>query len=285
MKTTNPIVVCARHAPRADPPHGTHGVEAVDPQIYQFFSSLDTRAFGVPPTEIPISAQSALEAMPMQLQMWDELANFIRSSDREIRIFTSPFRRTMQTAKTMQTRWFHSALIEFDAEIQEVGESACWNFYGSKVPADCHTFEWQSPDINQTTHPVQVRYESGTAATDRFTAAWAKYCSLAVRKNVNIILVTHAQMVEDVLRLLLGKDCPDVYSVPELSFVAYSPLDVTMTWSDSINEGSIPSSKKTLKLDVPLTPTEAAGTDYVRLDAASDEEVPAQANRCFCVLL
>ena len=281
MQASNgPIVVCARHWVRADPPDGTTGILAANPAVYQLFSGKGhTR--GVPPVDVPAAARGSLQALDDRIREWDTLAKFIGASRRATVVFASPFLRTLQTADIIRLRWAESpGQVIAAPTIQEVGCKACKLFHGKKDKSR-EPFSWVDGD-----RTVTVEYETEEDAAVRFKKSWDDYCLLATRQDVNVVLVTHGDMLAQVILDVTGKE---VFHLPELSFVAYAPKTKAVTWSDGIDEGHL-DAVKTLDLSVwhpaaAAEPMAVGGPGYVRLEAGPDDVTHNQTYRCPCVLL
>jgi len=287
MTDPGPIVVCVRHWVRNDPPEKTYGRAAADPSIFEMPG--EKGGEGDSASNAPMSAQIGLGRFPQRAEEWDELSAFLKATGRWVKMNASPFKRTWQTAKNIRARWFSdmdqgTVVIDADPGIQEVGGSACKLYYGPQGPAiSCLTCSWiNDDDIPNEQRPVYVHFESLENAFERFNQEWDAACRSAVANNTNIILITHGEMVS---RVATGLIRQELYSIPELSYVAFAPRTQAVAWSNGLNEGTI-DARKTLSLDVSTLPPDqpvATHPGYALVGQSPTDDDPA--NRCSCVLL
>ena len=143
------------------------------------------------------SQQSLTDAGKAQA---DELANFVQKSDLEIKhIYSSDLLRAMQTAQSVADK-LHLPIIPMH-EFREVNNG---DLAGMKNDLASKLY----PGLYWNTLGWEQRYPGGESPKEfyeRISTAWDAFQKMVLEQNENVMLVTHAGVINVILSIVNGE--------------------------------------------------------------------------------
>lgn len=130
----------------------------------------------------------------------DELANFVQKSDLEIKhIYSSDLQRAMQTAQSVADK-LHLPIIPMQ-EFREVNNG---DLAGMKNDLESKLY----PGLYWNTLGWEQRYPGGESPKEfyeRISTAWDAFQKMVLEQNENVMLVTHAGVINVILSIVNGE--------------------------------------------------------------------------------
>lgn len=130
----------------------------------------------------------------------DELANFVQKSDLEIKhIYSSDLQRAMQTAQSVADK-LHLPIIPMQ-EFREVNNG---DLAGMKNDLASKLY----PGLYWNTLGWEQRYPGGESPKEfyeRISTAWDAFQKMVLEQNENVMLVTHAGVINVILSIVNGE--------------------------------------------------------------------------------